>query len=112
MKLSRCTYLALALAACVAAALLAKTERRRQPEAPAPAAVPATGKLGESELLFRVKEAKDTIEKIASNNLDEPLAEAGGRAVATLEGAFDAKYDSYKDIDMTRAGIETFMNRV
>lgn len=113
MKLSRCTYLALALAACVAAALFAKTRvHKKQPEAPAAVPTTTTGKLGETELLFKVKEAKDTIAKIESNNLGESLAETNGKAVATLEGAFDAKYDSYKDIDMTRADIETFINRV
>ena len=95
------------MAFALVAKMCAGNIRGAMPEKP-----PSTTTLDEPELLFKVKEAKDTLEKLNSNNLTGPLAETKDRALATLEGAFDEKYDSYSNIDMTRNGIETFMNRL
>ena len=68
-------------------------------------------KVSQPELLLKVKDAKDTIEKLETTNLSSVMKGARDRANSTLEGVFDSKYDNYKDIDQTRAGVEAFVGR-
>ena len=68
-------------------------------------------KVSQPELLMKVKEAKDTIEKLDTSNLTGVMKDTRDRAYDTLEGVFDPMYDNFKDISQTRAGVESFVGR-